>query len=80
MNTIWFEKLTEKGYRLTNPLKTVVEVFSTSKKSLSPIEIFELAKAKNPKIGLVSVYRSLEKLEEKLNKNLRRKRKFPDID
>ncbi|HWS23491.1 MAG TPA: transcriptional repressor [Anaerolineales bacterium] len=64
MNTIWFEKLTEKGYRLTNPLKTVVEVFSTSKKSLSPIEIFELAKAKNPKIGLVSVYRSLEKLEE----------------
>jgi len=64
METIWFKKLTENGYRLTHPLKTVVEVFSTSKKSLSPIEIFELAKTKNPRIGLVSVYRSLEKLEE----------------
>lgn len=64
MKAIWYEKLTENGFRLTSPLKTVVEVVSASDKSLSPIEIFEIAKTKNPRIGLVSVYRSLEKLEE----------------
>lgn len=64
MNSAWFEKLTKKGYRLTGPLKTVVEVILDTRRSLTPIEIFEVAKTKNPKIGLVSVYRSLEKLEE----------------
>lgn len=64
MKNIWFEKLAQYGYRLTGPLKTVVEVISQTECSLTPIEIFELAKSKNAKIGLVSVYRSLEKLEE----------------
>jgi len=64
MKSIWFEKLTKNGYRLTGPLKTVVEVISGTARALTPIEIFEIAKTKNNKIGLVSVYRSLEKLEE----------------
>lgn len=63
MDKIWFEKLTQNGYRLTSPLKTVIEVIQYTTRSLTPIEIFEIAKATNPKIGLVSVYRSLEKLE-----------------
>lgn len=63
MNNTWFEKLTKNGYRLTEPLKTVVEVINDTHRSLTPIEIFEIAKTRNSKIGLVSVYRSLEKLE-----------------
>lgn len=63
MEKIWYEKLAQNGYRLTSPLKTVVEVIDNTTRSLTPIEIFEIAKTKNPKIGLVSVYRSLEKLE-----------------
>lgn len=42
----------------------MVEVLAASQYSLSPTEVYHLARQTNPGLGLVSVYRTLEKLEE----------------
>ncbi len=60
----WLEKLQESGYRLTGSRRTVVEIVARSQKALSPLEIFDLARAQHAGLGLVTVYRTLEKLEE----------------
>ena len=60
----WLERLQENGYRLTGPRRTVVETIATSWQVLSPLEVFERARARYPSLGLVTVYRTLEKLEE----------------
>jgi Fur family transcriptional regulator, ferric uptake regulator len=60
----WCRCLLDNGYRLTAPRQVVVEVIATSQRMLSPIEVFELAHARYPRLGLVTVYRTVEKLEE----------------
>jgi Fur family ferric uptake transcriptional regulator len=60
----WIAALQRRGYRMTASLQAVVEVVATSPRVLSPIQVFDLARKKNAKIGLVTVYRTLEKLEE----------------
>jgi Fe2+ or Zn2+ uptake regulation protein len=60
----WLGCLMENGYRLTAPRRAVVETVSNSEHVLSPLEIFELAREHYPKLGLVTVYRTLDKLEE----------------
>ena len=52
------------GYRLTAPRQAVVEIVASSRRVLNPIEVFELARVSYPKLGLVTVYRTIEKLEE----------------
>ena len=59
----WLETLQKKGYRLTGPRYVVAEILAQSVRALSPLEIFELARQKYPTLGLVSVYRTVEKLE-----------------
>lgn len=60
----WLACLHENGYRLTEPRRAVVETIATSQHVLNPFDVFELARAKYPKLGLVTVYRTIEKLEE----------------
>ena len=60
----WLEKLLQSGYRLTSSRRTVVEIVANSDRALSPLELYELARAKHAGLGLVTVYRTLEKLEE----------------
>ena len=60
----WIAALQARGYRMSASLQVVVEVVATSPRVLSPIQAFDLARKKNTKIGLVTVYRTLEKLEE----------------
>ena len=60
----WLDCLQSNGYRLTAPRKVIVETIATSSRVLNPFEVFELARARYPKIGLVTVYRTIEKLEE----------------
>jgi Fur family transcriptional regulator, ferric uptake regulator len=60
----WLEKLQENGYRLTGSRRTVVETVAGSNRALSPMEVFDLARTRYPGLGLVTVYRTLEKLEE----------------
>jgi Fur family transcriptional regulator, ferric uptake regulator len=63
-NKDWLEQLQAQGYRLTAPRQAVVDIIAASQHVLSPFEVFEQARQRYPKIGLVTVYRTVEKLEE----------------
>ncbi len=60
----WLNTLHENGYRLTEARKAVVEIVAESLRALTPLEVFDMARSAYPALGLVSVYRTLEKLEE----------------
>jgi Fe2+ or Zn2+ uptake regulation protein len=60
----WLSTLHENGYRLTEARKAVVETIAESLRALTPLEVYDMARAAYPALGLVSVYRTLEKLEE----------------
>ena len=60
----WLARLQEHGYRITEPRRAVVETIATSQHVLNPFDVFELARGIYPKLGLVTVYRTIEKLEE----------------
>jgi Fur family ferric uptake transcriptional regulator len=61
---LWLTQLKDNGYRLTEARKAVVETVAISKRALTPVEVFDQARATSPGLGLVTVYRTLEKLEE----------------
>ncbi len=60
----WFSRLVQNGYRLTEPRRAVVEIIASSQHVLSPLEVYEKARRSYPGLGLVTVYRTVEKLEE----------------
>jgi len=60
----WLAALSENGYRLTESRRAVVDIVAASLRALTPLEVFDSARASHPELGLVSVYRTLEKLEE----------------
>ncbi len=60
----WLERLQANGYRLTEPRRAVVETIALSQHVLNPFDVFERARRNYPKLGLVTVYRTIEKLEE----------------
>ena len=60
----WLSALSNNGYRLTGARRAVVEIVAESPRALTPLEVFDSARAAHPDLGLVSVYRTLEKLEE----------------
>ncbi|MGD8458178.1 MAG: transcriptional repressor [Anaerolineales bacterium] len=60
----WLTQLQENGYRLTNARKAVVDVMVNTESALNPFEVYEQAKPIYSGIGLVTVYRTLEMLEE----------------
>ncbi|PWH12415.1 MAG: hypothetical protein DDG60_13230 [Anaerolineae bacterium] len=61
---LWLQALQEHGYRLTESRRAVVEIVAASSRALTPLEVFDLARAAHSDLGLVTVYRTLEKLEE----------------
>ena len=61
---MWLEKLQTGGYRVTVPMRALVEILCQSKRILDPLELFDLGRQSYAKMGLVTVYRTLEKLEE----------------
>jgi Fur family ferric uptake transcriptional regulator len=63
LREIWLDRLQTNGHRITKPLKILVNILAGSEYILNPTEVFNLAKKKYPKIGLVTVYRSIEKME-----------------
>ncbi len=64
ISKVWLEKLQENGYRLTGSRRAVVEIVAGSNHALSPLELYDMARGRYSSIGLVTVYRTLEKLEE----------------
>lgn len=66
-NTIsknWENQLSRKGYRITQPRRKILDIIADSPRPLTPLEIYDIARKSNPGIGLVTVYRTIEKLEE----------------
>lgn len=60
----WKQVLADAGYRVTRPRKVVVEVLGQAEVPLGAQEICELGRALHPDLGLVTVYRTLDLLEE----------------
>lgn len=61
---LWFIQLHENGYRITAARRAVVETVEKSTRALTPLEVYDLGRRKYRALGLVTVYRTLEKLEE----------------
>jgi Fur family transcriptional regulator, ferric uptake regulator len=61
---VWLTQLHENGYRITKARGAVVETVEQSKRALTPVEVYDMARKKYRALGLVTVYRTLEKLEE----------------
>ena len=61
---LWLDQLHENGYRITKARGAVVEIVETSNRALTPVEVYDMARKKYHALGLVTVYRTLEKLEE----------------
>jgi Fe2+ or Zn2+ uptake regulation protein len=59
----WLSQLKTGGYKLTGPRYCVVEILAHSERALTALEIYNQAHPQYPSLGLVSVYRTLEKLE-----------------
>jgi len=60
----WESQLSQQGYRITHPRRVILDIIAESTRPLTPLEIFDKARASSPGIGLVTVYRTIEKLEE----------------
>jgi len=60
----WLTRLKSNKYHLTAARKAVVDVFVDCDKVMTPTDLFFQARQIYPTIGLVTVYRTLEKLEE----------------
>ncbi len=60
----WLARLEQEGYRLTAPRRAIVEILAETEVALGPLEVYDRARQVCPGVGLVTVYRTLEKLEE----------------
>lgn len=60
----WLEQLHDNGYRITAARRAVVDAVYGSSHALTPIEVYDSARKRYRALGLVTVYRTLEKLEE----------------
>ena len=60
----WLESLQESGSRITSPRRAIVNILANSDQALEAVEIFDLSRADHPQLGLVTVYRTLEMLEQ----------------
>ena len=57
-------QLSQQGYKLTRQRKAVVEVVTQTHTRLSAAEVFTQAQRACPDLGLTTVYRTLEILEQ----------------
>lgn len=60
----WLSSLQNSGYLLTETRRALVEILAASSHALSAVELYDLGRRECPRLGLVTVYRTLEKLEE----------------
>lgn len=60
----WLIVLQNNGYRITKPMKIIVEILAKSERLLNPTEVYLQAKNIYSKVGLVTVYRTMEKMEQ----------------
>jgi Fur family ferric uptake transcriptional regulator len=59
-----FGRLSDEGYRLTQPRRAVIQVLLHDEGYSSPAQVHEQAQALCPGVGLVTVYRTLDLLTQ----------------
>lgn len=57
-----FERVREKGYKLTRPRRVVIEVLAEGEAHMGAAEIVAAVRRRAPQVGRASVYRALELL------------------
>lgn len=60
----WLRQLAEHGSRITGPRRAIVRILTRSNRAYEPLELYDLVRVEAPGVGLVTVYRTLEALEE----------------
>lgn len=60
----WIEKLSDAGYRVTEPRQAVMMVLEQTERPLKPQEILDRGTVFHAPLGLVTVYRTLELFEQ----------------
>lgn len=60
----WLERLSDSGCRVTAKTRAIVEIIAASDRALDAVAIFDKGRAQYPGLGLVTVYRTIQKLEE----------------
>lgn len=58
----WTQQIRQAGYRLTRPRQAVLRVLVESEVALTVAEVHRRARARYPRLGLVTVYRTLDLL------------------
>lgn len=59
----WLDKLQDSGFRVTSARLAVVEILVASHRMLTANQIYDLARGSHTELGLVTVYRTLDRLE-----------------
>lgn len=59
----WIAAIQSDGSRMTSSRSSVIEILASSRRAMDPIRIYDEARQIHPRLGLMSVYRTLEKLE-----------------
>ena len=52
---VWLTQLHENGYRITKARGAVVEIVESSRRALTPVEVYDMARKKYRALGLVTV-------------------------
>ena len=60
----WLKSLQSNGYRLTSSRRAVVDVLAAADQSMTAADLHRIGRERHKRLGLVSVYRTLDKLEE----------------
>jgi len=59
-----YHKLSDSGIRMTSTRKNIIEILLDTHDHLSVEDIFKKAYIMNPSIGLTTIYRTLDLLEQ----------------
>lgn len=60
----WMQVMSDKGWRVTNQRKSLLELFLSSERYWSPLEVYEEMKRDYPGVSYDTVYRNLRLLSE----------------
>ena len=58
----WLDLVEKSGCRLTAPRKAIVALLVDARCAMDPIEIYNTLHKQNPRVGLVTVYRTIDLL------------------
>lgn len=58
----WLARLQDEGYRMTGPRRAVIAALASARMPMEAEEILARARRRHPRLGLVTVYRTLDVL------------------